>query len=88
MISTRTAGIREAGRGRQPQPRPSAYVSLLSPAGRRKQWWYLYNCPVCRMAQLGRSPELATVAGPRRGACGCRLTIVIARIYGRPQGQA
>jgi hypothetical protein len=63
---------------------PNAYVSLLSPAGRRRLWWYLYNCPVCRMPQLGRARHLADVAGPRRGGCGHQLVVVIARTYGRP----
>ena len=63
---------------------PSAFVSLLLPAGRRQQYWYLYKCPDCASPGLGRARALEDVTGPRRAACGHRLNIVIARLYGSP----
>ena len=78
--------IQQANRT-DPAPKPqaaTAYVSLYAPSGRRTQWWYAYSCRTCGRYQLGRRPRLEDVAGLRRGGCGHEITVVIARIYGRP----
>lgn len=72
-----------ASGSRSRQPPRTAYVSLLSPSGRRRCWWYLYNCPACHAPQLGRARQLEDVAGPRRAGCGHQITVVIARTYGQ-----
>jgi hypothetical protein len=60
---------------------PAAYVSLYLPFGRRTWHWYSYRCPGCGAHQLGRARRLEDVAGPRRGGCGHKLSVVIARVY-------
>jgi hypothetical protein len=58
-------------------------VSLLVPSGRRTWWWILGRCPVCGTPFLGRARHLQDVTRERRGQCGHRLTVVIARTYDR-----
>lgn len=62
---------------------PTARVSLLLPAGRRTNFWYLARCPVCGAPHLGRAKELAGVTGARRLPCRHWVTVVIARTYGQ-----
>jgi DNA-directed RNA polymerase subunit RPC12/RpoP len=62
---------------------PAAFVSLWAPAGRRRWWWYSYRCGQCGRYQLGRASTLEDVTGIRTAGCGHRVTIAIARIYGR-----
>lgn len=76
------SGTRPASRRRRRKPVPAAYVSLFVPAARRRLWWYWYRCPICDTYQLGRARQLADVTGVRRGGCGHKITIVIARAYG------
>lgn len=71
-----------AGRGTTPRDAPTVRVSLLAPGGRRKRWWYLACCPVCRSPHLGRAVTLEGVTGPRRLPCRHWVTVVIARTYG------
>lgn len=66
-------------RGSRP---PAAFVSLYTPTGRRRQWWYAYRCDRCGRHQLGRARELENVTGQRRAGCGHQVSIIIARVYG------
>ncbi len=63
---------------------PTSYASAYAPAGRRSWWHYAYRCACCGVHQFGRAPRLEDVTGPRRAGCGHKITVVIARIYGRP----
>ncbi len=82
----RLATARQRRRSAAAEPPLTARVSLLVPSGRRRCWWYLATCPHCRNPHLGRARELADVTGPRRLPCGHRVTIAIARTYGRTGG--
>ena len=58
-------------------------VSLLYPDELRTYWHYLARCPACGCPHLGRSRELDGVTGIRRLPCRHRVTIAVARTYGR-----
>jgi hypothetical protein len=78
-----SAALPPAGQGAAPRRAVTAYVSLFAPSGRRRWWWYSYRCATCSTYQLGRARQLEDVTGERRGGCGHRVAIVVARVYGR-----
>lgn len=57
-------------------------VSPLVPSGWRTWWWFLGRGPLCGTPFLGRARQLEGVTRERRGQCGHRLIVVVARTYG------
>jgi hypothetical protein len=70
------------------RPVHPAYVSLWAPAGRRRLWVYSYKCAECGTYQFGRRRDLASVTEIRRSGCGHLIEVIIARVYGRADGEA
>jgi hypothetical protein len=77
------------GSGTRAKPRPPlAPASVFGPAGRRRWWWFTFRCKTCGAHQFGRAKTLDAITGERRASCGHAVSVMIARVYGRPGTEA
>lgn len=65
----------------RPRRYPAVYISLFAPAGRRRNWWFTYTCPYCRLGHFGWVTTQDEATGTHRAGCGRRVWRVVARIY-------
>lgn len=59
-----------------------AFASAWAPSAGRRQWLAVYRCPRCGGGHAARAATLTAITGGRRGRCGRRVWVVIARTYG------